>query len=170
MEKLLWEDVKGYEGLYQVSNTGIIKTVGKVDRQGRIKKEKIKSVTCNSRGYYMVNLCKDGKCKLSFVHRLVAKAFLPDIEGKEIVNHKDRNIKNNHVSNLEYVTHSENTLHAIGGASHHKAILSDEDVKWIRENYVKGSRTLGSGALSKRFGVSATTIYNYVNGVHRVLD
>ncbi len=90
----IWKDVKGYEGLYQVSNLGRVKTLRKVVNNypncTRVLPEKIRNGNVNkSLGYKMVSLSKDGKLKNEFVHRLVAKAFIPNPDNYPMVNHKD---------------------------------------------------------------------------------
>ena len=99
-DTLTWRDVKGYEGLYYVSNMGDVK-----NKNGRaMKQRKVK-------GYNMVNLTKNGVAKGETVSRLVAKAFIPNPYNKKEVNHIDENKLNNHVSNLEWVTPKENSNH-----------------------------------------------------------
>nr|MBQ4455310.1 HNH endonuclease [Clostridia bacterium] len=88
-----WKQIAGYEGLYEVSNTG------KVRRNGVELKPAVAS-----HGYYMVNLSKDGKEKSYTIHRLVAEAFISNPEGLPCVNHKDEQKLNNDVSNLEWCT------------------------------------------------------------------
>lgn len=101
-----WKDIEGYEGDYQVSNFGRVKSF-KRDFNGKILKVR------KNNGYGMVDLRnKELKKHFLLVHRLVAKYFLNNIEGKDYVNHKDGNKLNNHVKNLEWCTHSDNMKHA----------------------------------------------------------
>ena len=95
----IWKDVKGYEGLYQVSNDGIIKNC----RTGLIK-----SSRDNGHGYLQIDLSKDGKVKTFYVHRLVAEAFIPNPLNLPEVNHKSENKQDNRVENLEYCDHKYN--------------------------------------------------------------
>lgn len=99
-----WKDIEGYEGLYQVSNLGRIKSLARViirsDSKPNPINEKILKYGMN-RGYCAVVLCKDGKKKMYKVHRLVAMAFLSNHYNLPEVNHKDENKKNNCVDNLE---------------------------------------------------------------------
>lgn len=116
----VWKDIFGYEGVYQVSNWGRIKALFKIDALGRIKSEKIlkpKGTGVNT-AYRGIGLYKNGECKQYLVHRLVASAFLPQIEGKDIVNHKDSNPSNNFISNLEWCNQSENVLQAVKNGNH----------------------------------------------------
>jgi len=100
-----FKDVKGYEGLYEVSNHGRVFS--------HYGKGKILSSCKTSSGYKLVNLVKDGIKKDVNVHRLVANAFIDNPLGKRCVNHIDGNKTNNSVDNLEWVTERENTQHAI---------------------------------------------------------
>lgn len=107
--KEVWKDIKGYEGLYQVSNLGRIKSL---PRKRTIKTERILSPKFNKGGYLEVALCKNSKYKMCRVHRLVASAFIQNPENKREVNHIDGNKLNNKADNLEWVTPSENIRHA----------------------------------------------------------
>ena len=107
-QKEIWKDVKNYEGLYQVSNYGRVKSLN----FDRIKKEKIMKSYVDKIGYYSIRLCKNGKSKLVRVHRLVAESFLQRPNKNTEVNHIDGNKLNNFVDNLEWVTHKENMIHA----------------------------------------------------------
>lgn len=99
-----WKPIKGYEGLYEVSNKGNVKT---------LRKNKIMSQAVGvNNGYCYVGLYKNGKGKNVLVHRIVAIAFIDNPMGKKTVNHIDGNKRNNTVENLEWATHSENHKHA----------------------------------------------------------
>ena len=93
-----WRDIVGYENKYKVSNMGKVMSLNYL-RTG--KQKELKQVISSS-GYYVVNLCKDGKTKLFSVHRLVAIAFLPNPKKQEEVNHINENTKDNRVENLEW--------------------------------------------------------------------
>ena len=110
----VWKDVEGYEGIYQISSYGRLKSLSReiTDIFGtRIVEEKIAQRSNNSI-YFHTNLCKNGEKKSTSIHRLVAQAFIPNPENKPCVNHIDGNKHNNHVENLEWVTYSENIQHA----------------------------------------------------------
>ena len=109
----VWKDIKGYEGMYQVSNFGRVKSFDRYDKHGALWLGKILSNKPQKTGYVNVKFSVDGKRSVKLVHRLVAEAFIPNIENKPEVNHKDGNKSNNKVSNLEWVTSRENTLHGI---------------------------------------------------------
>lgn len=108
----IWKDVKDYEGKYQVSNLGRVKSlIYKNNANNRIyKREKILKLFHDRNGYLRVDL-KMGKRKNAQVHRLVAIAFIDNTYNKPQVNHKDKNKENNKVENLEWVTNGENQLH-----------------------------------------------------------
>lgn len=108
----IWKDIKGYEGLYQVSNLGNIKSCHRegFHKNGRkfiFRENKIKKTMSNS-GYLRTSLVKDSKTKHRFVHREVAKSFLPNIDGKNIVDHIDGNKTNNKLENLRWCNQKEN--------------------------------------------------------------
>ena len=104
MKKEYWKPVVGYEGLYEVSNFGRVKSL-------KFGKEKILKPVTNTFGYLQVTLCKNNKKKLVTVHRLVAEAFLPNPHNYSCVNHKDENKQNNNVSNLEWCSAQYNNTY-----------------------------------------------------------
>lgn len=112
MNEEIWKDIEGYEGLYQVSNMGRVRSLDSKDRLGRFKKGKIKNAVNNGTGYLVVNLKKDAQQKMITVHRLVAEAFIENPESKRCINYIDGNKRNNKVENLEWCTHAENMYHA----------------------------------------------------------
>lgn len=106
MEEEIWKDIPGYEGRYQVSNLGRIKSldmlVGTKGGKKAVRKGRILIPVVNKDGYHIVSLC-DGRIKKGIrVHRVVALVFIPNPFGYNIINHKDRNPSNNHASNLEW--------------------------------------------------------------------
>lgn len=100
MKKEEWRDIKGYEGLYQISSWGRVKSMNYL----KTGKEKIRSLNNGKDGYLLINLSKNGESKRFRVHRLVAMAFIPNPDNLPEVNHKDENKLNNCVSNLEWCT------------------------------------------------------------------
>ncbi|MEJ7452809.1 NUMOD4 motif-containing HNH endonuclease [Staphylococcus xylosus] len=113
----IWKDVVGYEGIYEVSSFGRIRThkdkTTYTEQHGvrHWKQRYLKNKTPNGRDV-RVTLWKNGKYKDFLVHRLVGFAFVPMIEDKKCINHIDGNPKNNHVDNLEWCTYKENQNHA----------------------------------------------------------
>jgi hypothetical protein len=115
MEKEIYLSVKNYEGYYEVSNLGNIRSVDRMIADGgRDLERKLngKKLSFSKGSYYTVSLSKNKIKKRYLVHRLVCEAFLPKIENKNIVNHKDSNTYNNNVENLEWCTTKENCLHS----------------------------------------------------------
>ena len=103
-----WKEVDGFEGLYEVSNFGRVKSVSRYVKNGLTEKKINEKILVCSRekktGYLRVTLCKNGKQKIVKVHRLVAFAFLPNLNNYPQVNHKDEDKSNNRVDNLEWCT------------------------------------------------------------------
>jgi len=112
----IWKDVVGYEGYYQISNFGRVKSVKRVieDSWGRTAtlKEKIIKPSKIRKGYFIISLYKNAVYKKILVHRLVATAFISNIEGKKEVNHINGIKDDNRLLNLEWSTASENQKHA----------------------------------------------------------
>lgn len=94
----IYKDIVGYEGLYQVSNLGNVKSLG----NNKTRKDKILKPAKHSKGYLIVCLSKQGKHKLHKIHRLVAQAFIQNPNNYQQINHKDENPANNQVNNLEW--------------------------------------------------------------------
>ena len=115
------KDIDGYEGYYQVSNLGRVKSIDRKIEYKRhknkttmkIRKSKILNLVKTKNGYIRAPLSKKCKTKLHFVHRLVAQAFIPNTNNLREVNHIDCNKENNCVDNLEWVSSKENKIHAI---------------------------------------------------------
>ena len=105
----IWKDIKGYEGLYQISNKGRVKSLN----YRRTGKEKILISSDDGKGYLCVKLCKNNKIKNHKIHRLVAQAFLPNPDNLPEVNHQDTNTSNNCVENLEWCTHAYNMHYSV---------------------------------------------------------
>ena len=115
----VWKDIQGYEGFYQVSNYGRVKSVYRIihfiNKNGiksqKSIKEKIKSQSDNGRGYCKVELCKNNKLVNKYVHILVAITFIPNPLNFPTINHKDEKKANNSVSNLEWCSYQYNNLY-----------------------------------------------------------
>lgn len=135
----VWRDIKGYEGLCQVSNVGKVRSFA---RRGSWKTRILKLQQSVKRGnYFYVRLYKNNKELSYFVHRLVAKAFIPNLENKPQINHKNGNRFDNTEANLEWVTCKENLRHAdiiLGKKSRGEdcsfAKLTKEQVQEIRDS------------------------------------
>ncbi len=162
-QKEIWRDIEGYEGLYQVSNLGRVKSLS----NNRTRKEKILSLTNHHCNYLNVSLSKDGANKKFFVHRLVAMAFIPNPDNKPQVNHINGIKTDNYVENLEWCTPKENSQHAfntklakgIAGQDNYRAKLTNEQAKKIRKECIPNDKEHGQNALARKYGVSPTVIH-----------
>jgi hypothetical protein len=156
----IWKDVKGYEGAYQVSNLGRVKSF-------KLNNERILKYGTNPGGYPYVNLCLKGKVKSKSVHRLVAETFIDNPENKPQVNHKSGIKNDNRVINLEWNTKSENEKHAfriglkcLKGENHNQSKLTELDVLKIRELYKDKKNTYKN--VGEMFNVSGSCIQHIV--------
>lgn len=153
-----WLPIPNWEG-YHESNYGRTKSFHK-------GKQLIVKPHLSRNGYLQMSLHKDGKQKTFRVHRLVALYFIPNPENKPEVNHKDGHPLNNHVSNLEWATGSENQRHAVDigliaqGEDNYQAELTNEQVQFIRNN----PDGLNGRQLADLFGVDVMTISNIQRG------
>ena len=125
----IWKDIPGYEGQYQVSNLGRVKSLprnvpGKNGSIRHLPGKLLSPADNDSDGYKFVMLTKNSKSTHMLVHRLVATAFIPNPENKPQVNHKDCIPSNNELSNLEWSTQSENMVHASNNSTASKKKLA----------------------------------------------
>lgn len=174
----VWKDIAGYEGLYQISNTGRVKSLERTRNMNLPSCKKPAPVHeriltfGKSLGYRSVILAKDGINRHFRVHKLVALAFIPNPENKPQINHKDGDKHNNFVENLEWATPKENQQHAIAtglrnGESYRKIVNQySRDGKFIRSwsGYVEVEQVLGfkRQTLCKCCKGYAPTAYGYV--------
>lgn len=110
----IWKDIKGYEERYQVSNLGRVRSKTRKTKFGvgyRIYEGQILKQADDKDGYKKIGLSKNGRKRRFFVHRLVGETFIPNEENKPQINHKNGIKYDNNLTNLEWVTPSENTLH-----------------------------------------------------------
>ena len=168
MEEEIWKDIEGFEGLYQVSNLGRVKSLVRPYR----RTEKIITATPNTAGYLIVGLRRPGSVKSMLVHRLVMQAFEPiDNKDEMSVNHKDFNITNNRLENLEWCTVLENNQHfwefkgrdeggidktKTTGSNHHLSNLTEEDVLNIRAMHATGNYSVHG--LARMLGMPENTV------------
>ena len=166
MDKEIWKDIEGYEGLYQVSNLGRVKSLDRIDCRGQHLKGKLIKPLPTKQEYVRVGLCKNGIRKHFMIHRLVAQAFIPQ---HITVNHKDGNKSNNTVDNLEWLSQKENNIHAYRtglkphGTQRKDAKLNEQQVKEIRSNYIPNDRNYSTRALARKYGVHPSIIQRVVN-------
>jgi len=152
----IWKDIKGYEGYYQVSIFGEVKSLARKDSLDRAIKERILKSPLNRYGYPFVVLCRNGKTRTFTVHRLIAETFIPNPLNKPCVNHINGIKSINRPSNLEWCTIAENNQHAFSiglkesdkGERNINHKLTEADIIQIR------SSTLKLRELAKVFNVS----------------
>lgn len=157
----IWKDIEGYDGLYQVSNLGRVKTF-------QFNKGRIMKGYKTPLGYMMVCLRKNGTPTKEFVHRLVAKTFIENPEDKPYVNHLDCNPSNNVVTNLEWCTQGENVRYCakLGrcrsacGEDHPLSKLNIEKVREIKEEY---DICHNYSEVGRHFNVNPGTIWAIIN-------
>ena len=116
MPQEVWKPIVGYEGFYEVSNLGRVKSVERiVENNGgqQRRQERIMRLRIGSLGYLNVTLCRESATKVFSVHRLVAQAFIPNPENKPYVDHIDTDPSNNNVDNLRWVTQHENAMNPL---------------------------------------------------------
>lgn len=144
----IWRPIIGYEEIYEVSNLGRVKGLNRLSSSGKRLQSKIKKPSYNRKKYLIMSLHKDGINKTNSVHRLVAKAFIPNVNNLPQVNHKDGIKIHNYVDNLEWVTNLENMQHAVimgllgdrTGEKNGKALSSNKEVEIIIERYNNGEK------------------------------
>ena len=180
----IWKDIEGYEGIYKISNLGKVKSLSReykhnmFGRKTVIKTSKEKILTINiNQGYEHVVLCKNGKFKQKLLHRLLAKAFIPNPEDKLNINHIDGNGLNNSLENLEWSTQKENVRHAIkylGAKDNYKTYRNRSEkmiIKTQKENNKFIAVYNSAKDMSKLLNMSIHTIRNYCrNGTPKISD
>lgn len=134
--KEIWKDIEDWEGLYQVSNFGRVKSLNyrKTGMSNYL-------IPRNSYIYDTVCLCNRGHHKYALIHRLVAEAFIPNPKNKAQVNHKDGDKHNNYVGNLEWVSPKENIIHSIKTLKNSPGDWSRKPVRCIETGKIFGSQT-----------------------------
>ena len=158
----IWKDVKGYEGTYQVSNLGIVRSLDHFVPSrcyDRVQKGRTLKLHKSNKGYLRVSLSKKGFRCSTGAHRLVAIAFIPNPKNKMQVNHINGIKDDNNLTNLEWCTNSENQIHAANnnllnpnhGEKHHNSKLKNNEVVQARALNKKGWTNV---QLSKKYQVS----------------
>jgi hypothetical protein len=172
MENEIWKDIEGYEGFYQVSNCGNVKSLERIVnsryKSGRLVKEKILKGRKNRWGYVKIGLNKGSCSHYKTIHRLVAQAFIPNPENKPETNHKNGVKIDNRVENLEWVTKSENAKHAfeiglrnmLSGENSWNSKLTNDQVREIRSKYVYGKVSITY--LAKIYNAGKSTIHHII--------
>lgn len=171
MMEEIWKDIEGYEGYYQVSNLGRVKSFERVVYKkmygGNVHGYKRKGRVMNqddANGYMQVQLSKRGKRVRVKIHRLVAIAFLENKENKPCINHIDADRSNNNVTNLEWCTQSENVRHSVklGRWKNNYKIYkgSDNPISKLTESIVRTIRTSNksNAELGRMYGVTRSAV------------
>lgn len=163
----IWKDIDGYEGLYQVSNLGRVRSLDRVVvySNGRecLHKGKIINNHDNGHGYRYITLTNGGKRKNHYVHRIVAEAFIINEDCLPEVNHIDNDRSNNDITNLEWCSKKENMNHMIKqdrqikGSDVHCSKLNEEKVIEIRKLISQGE---SYGSIADKFNICKQTISN----------
>ena len=152
--KEIWREIPNTNGYYQVSNIGNVRSMPRNKTKGGI----LKLMTYDRNNYYIVKLCVNGKETRHFVHKLVAQAFIPNHLNKPQVNHKNGIKTDNRVSNLEWVTCSENIEHAFRHKLHKTEqviqVKDDKIVRVFRNCYYASTQT----------GIEYVSIYYCLRG------
>lgn len=157
-----WKDITGFEGLYQVSNLGRVKSLA----NNKTRKEKILKEKKNSYGYHRVDLCKKNVVKHYLVHRLVAMAFIDNVNNYNEINHIDENKENNSADNLEWTNHSMNIKHGSGMERAHTSVIRNTRPKRVLcvETGIEYPSTMSA---SKVTGVVQSNISQCCNGIFK---
>lgn len=159
MSCLRWQR---YNDFLTVSNHGDVKSHGKL----------VKCEICKN-GYKRIHVSHHGIQFKFLVHRLVAETFIPNPDNLPCVNHKDGNKLNNSVDNLEWCTFSRNNKHAYEtglksakGENNGRHKLTENDVDYIRKNYIKRHPEFSFAAMARKFGVDKKTVESAYKGIN----
>lgn len=153
---LSWKPVPGFEGTYEVSDSGRIRRLAVPDAAGRPRRARELRPAVDAWGYERVNLCSGPQRKGAFVHAVVALAFIGPRPDGLVINHKDGQKRNNTPANLEYVSQKANDHHALAmglkgiGERHGMAKLSAADIREIRSLRRQGQH---AALIGQRFGI-----------------
>lgn len=158
-----WKDIKGYEGVYRVSNLGRVKSLDRIDSSGKKRSGRMMKPGYVGKGYLQIQLHINGKPKHFRVNRLVAQAFLPNTDNKPQVNHIDEDKTNNRIDNLEWTTSTENIN--FGSRNSKVAKANSKPIKVI---YRDNTYELWDSAteFAKEFGISQGYINDVLRGRH----
>lgn len=151
----IWKAIPGYEGQYEISNSGLVMRIYK----NKVK-SKILSTRINNCGYVEVRLSKNSKTITKFIHNLLAQTFIPNVNNRLEVNHINGIKTDNHLSNLEWVTHSENMIHAYKSCLLKK--LSKPVIDRCNDKEYQSAKEA-----SLIYGINYYTLKNYLNGFRK---
>lgn len=174
MKNEIWKDIKNYEGYYQISNFGRVRSLDRLiiysNGKRRIHKGILKKLFLDKDGYKIINLWKNGISECVRVHRLVAIHFIPNPDNLPVINHKDENPQNNNVENLEWcdVKYNNNYGTAIQRriATKKSKPLSEREINALRIKALNHKKKIGmykDGILIKTFESAADANREYKN-------
>lgn len=156
MKEEIWKPIKDYEGLYEVSNYGNVRSLFRYKKQLKLELTK--------NGYLRIMLCKNKKRKRYLIHRLVAEAFIPNPNNLPQVNHRDENPKNNCVDNLEWCSHEYNCNYG----NRNKRIIEKSKIKIVQldknNNCIKIWNSIKEA--SEFYNISSSAIVLCLKGKH----
>ena len=165
----IWKPIPGYEGYYEISNTGkvrsLTRTIIKSNGRPQTFYGEEKKPTLTPFGYYRISLAKQGIKQFYFIHRLVALTFIPNPDNKPFINHKDENKTNNNVENLEWCTSLENNNYGTIKERHSKT-TSHPIIMCDKETHEEIKEFLNTKIAAKELGSpnSSANIYRVLNG------
>lgn len=159
-----WRPVVGYDGYYEVSNLGRVRSVGKLDGAGKFRKGRIRKQKISRTGYMEITLSKDTALKTKKVHRIVAEAFIPNPQNLPFVNHKDESRTNNCVDNLEWITPWDNAHY--GTAQERLKATMPQKIKNLQKPVVQSD--LSGNVVSKYESITEAEEKTGVNKSHIV--
>lgn len=169
----IWQPIKGYEGYYEVSNLGRVRSLDRYvhKNNGSVQfwKGRVCALWTDKNGYKALSLRKNHTDSFRRVCRLVAETFIPNPENKPTVNHINGIKDDDRVENLEWNTYSENMQHAYDtklnenpkGEDHHLVKITEEDVKTIREIYASGK--MNQRELAELYGLRQPAISRIIH-------
>ncbi len=162
-----WKGVNGYDGLYEISNTGLVRSLDRTRNAKGVGVANIKGVVLKQIKkdgiYKVVTLSKYCKTKTYYVHRLVAEHFIGEVPNGMVVNHIDHNIYNNHYSNLEIITRRDNTYHGLKNKKHSSKYAgvywNKARSKWVAMTRIRGSKKIYLGGFEKEKDAHLAIVY-----------
>lgn len=166
------KEIKDYPDYYVTKDGKIYSKKFHKSHNPNSELREMKQIKNGRTGYLQIRLSENGKKKTFLVNRLVALTYIPNPNNLPEVDHRDCVKTNNHVSNLEWVTSSENKKRAYknglkkplitNGEKNGNSKLTNIDVIWIRKNYIPNNNQFGAIALSKKYNVNKSVIYNII--------